>query len=331
MNEAKKTFSKIGLGYFVGTLVIYASQMLVAQIAKRVNPALLENVDMNVLLAILPMYLIGIPVLVALVKRAPATQMEKRKMKVWQFLLALVMCYSLMYICNWVGLGLTGLIGLLMGNAVSNPIVSLATSTNIWTNIIFMVILAPIIEEMVFRKVLIDRTVRYGQGIAILLSGFMFGLFHGNLNQFVYAFGIGCFFAFIYVKTGNIKYSIIMHAIINFCGSVFALILMRLAKVDEYLVAVNSGASVEELMSLVMDNMVGWMLFGCYAIMMVVLVIAGVVLLIVFRKKFTVEPAPEQLPKGEGFKTVILNVGMGLFVIFWVAMIVYQIVGPLFA
>lgn len=331
MNEAKKTFSKIGLGYFVGTLVIYASQILVAQIAKRVNPALLENVDMNVLLSILPMYLIGIPVLVALVKRVPATQMEKRKMKVWQFLLALVMCYSLMYICNWVGLGLTGLIGLLMGNAVSNPIVSLATSTNIWTNIIFMVILAPIIEEMVFRKLLIDRTVRYGQGIAILLSGFMFGLFHGNLNQFVYAFGIGCFFAFIYVKTGNIKYSIIMHAIINFCGSVFALILMRLAKVDEYLVAVNSGASVEELMSLVMDNMVGWMLFGCYAIMMVVLVIAGVVLLIVFRKKFTVEPAPEQLPKGEGFKTVILNVGMGLFVVFWVAMIVYQIVGPLFA
>lgn len=331
MNEAKKTFSKIGLGYFVGTLVIYASQILVAQIAKRVNPALVENVDMNVLLSILPMYLIGIPVLVALVKRVPATQMEKRKMKVWQFLLALVMCYSLMYICNWVGLGLTGLIGLLMGNAVSNPIVSLATSTNIWTNIIFMVILAPIIEEMVFRKLLIDRTVRYGQGIAILLSGFMFGLFHGNLNQFVYAFGIGCFFAFIYVKTGNIKYSIIMHAIINFCGSVFALILMRLAKVDEYLVAVNAGASVEELMSLVMDNMVGWMLFGCYAIMMVVLVIAGVVLLIVFRKKFTVEPAPEQLPKGEGFKTVILNVGMGLFVVFWVAMIVYQIVGSLFA
>lgn len=331
MNETKKVFSKIGLGYFIGTIVIYATQILTMKIAEMINPALLENMDISVLLSIAPMYLIGIPVLVALVKRVPATEIPQRRMKWWQFLLAFIMCYALMYICNWIGLGLTTVIGLLINSTVGNPIVSLATSTNILTNIIFMVILAPIIEEMVFRKLLVDRTVRYGQGISILLSGLMFGLFHGNLNQFVYAFGIGCFFAFIYVKTGNIKYSIIMHMIINFFGSVVTMILLKMANYEAYMEAILAGVSETELMNLIMENIIGWMLFGCYLILVIALVIAGFVMLIVFRKRFAVEPAEAQIPKGEGFKTVILNLGMGLFIIFWLVMVVYQIVGPLFA
>ncbi len=331
MNETRKVFSKIGLGYFIGTIVIYAAQMLVAKIVEMVKPELLENMDMNVLLSIAPMYLIGIPVLVALVKRVPATEIQQRKMKWWQFLVALIMCYSLMYLSNWIGLGLTAVIGMLLGTTVGNPIVSLASSTNILTNIIFMVILAPIIEELVFRKLLVDRTVRYGQGVSILLSGLMFGLFHGNLNQFVYAFSIGCFFAYIYMKTGNIKYTIAMHMIINFLGSVASMLLMRMANYEGYMELILAGASETELMEFLMANMIGWALFGCYALMIVALVIAGVVLFIVFRKKFTIEAMENQIPKGEGFKTVILNLGMGLFIVFWIVMVVYQIVGPLLA
>ena len=45
----------------------------------------------------------------------------------------------------------------------------------------------------------------------MLFSGLMFGLFHGNLNQFVYAFVLGLCFGFIYVKTGNIRYTIGLH------------------------------------------------------------------------------------------------------------------------
>ena len=58
---------------------------------------------------------------------------------------------------------------------------------------------APVVEEFIFRKFLIDRVYRYGEWVAILTSGLMFGLFHENLAQFFFATLIGCFFAFFYI------------------------------------------------------------------------------------------------------------------------------------
>ena len=78
-----------------------------------------------------------------------------------------------------------------------------ATSSNLWVNLFIMVLCAPVAEELIFRKLLIDRLTQYGEGVAVLFSGLMFGLFHGNLNQFVYAFVLGLCFGFIYVKTGD--------------------------------------------------------------------------------------------------------------------------------
>ena len=36
-----------------------------------------------------------------------------------------------------------------------------------------------------------DRLLGYGQKTAIIISGIMFGMAHGNFSQFFYAFGIG--------------------------------------------------------------------------------------------------------------------------------------------
>ena len=50
----------------------------------------------------------------------------------------------------------------------------------------------------------------------------MFGLFHLNLFQFFYAFGLGLMFGYVYMRTSQLRYSIVMHMIINFNGSVLA-------------------------------------------------------------------------------------------------------------
>ena len=78
---------------------------------------------------------------------------------------------------------------------------------------------------ILFRKFLIDKTIKYGAKVSIILSAVLFALFHGNLNQFFYAFLIGGFFAYVYIKTGKITYSIILHAVVNLMGSVFSIIL----------------------------------------------------------------------------------------------------------
>lgn len=67
----KKSFSGLGLRFLIGTLIIYAVQIAVVGVVGMVKPEWLENTTINLILAVLPLYLIGMPVLIALVKQMP--------------------------------------------------------------------------------------------------------------------------------------------------------------------------------------------------------------------------------------------------------------------
>lgn len=322
---AVKAFSKLGLMFLVGTAVIYAAQTLVGMLVKQLNPAWLENTTINLILSVLPMYLVGMPIMIALVKKIPGQAPKQRKMKPWQFIVAVAMTFSIMYISNLVGLALTGIAGAIKGEPIDNMIMDIATNANMVVTFIYMVICAPILEEYVFRKLIVDRTARYGQGVAIIVSGLMFGLFHGNLSQFVYATTLGMFFAFLYVKTGNLKITIGLHMIINFMGAVASTLVLKAIKYEELLAVSASGAEAE-LMAFVMENLGGFLVYMVYICMVLAVVLAGIVLFIVFRKRFKLEAGEVSIPKGQRFKTVFVNFGMGLFSLFWIAMIILQLV-----
>ena len=57
------------------------------------------------------------------------------------------------------------------------------------------------------------------------------------------------------------------------------------------------------------------------------MLITGAILLIVnfCQKKFVLEKGEVEIPKGKKFGTVMLNVGMILYSIFWIGMIVVQL------
>lgn len=325
MKEIKNHFSKLGLMFLLGTIVIYAVQISVGNLVNWAKPEWFENPNISLTISVVPMYLIGMPILILLVKKIPAVAIEHRTMKVWQFLLAIVMCFCVMYCSNFVGVAITSVIGMLKGSMVNNVIMDVVTSTSPIINILYMVICAPIMEEFIFRKLIVDRTVRYGQGVAVLMSGLMFGLFHGNLNQFVYAFAMGMFFAFLYVKTGQIKYTIGIHMIINFFGSIISVWLLEAMNYEGYMEAVSAGAGMDELMSLVMAHLPGWIAYMMYFCMIIAMVIAGIVLFIVFRKRFAMNPGEVPIPKGRRFGTVILNIGMVLYCVFWITEIILQL------
>ena len=215
----KKSFSSLGFRFLIGTLVTYAVQMGVMTIVGAVKPEWLQDTTISLILAVLPLYLVGMPVLIAVVKRMPGEAPAKKSITPGQFVLALIMCFALMYCGNLVGTLITTVVGALKGSAVDNALMTYATGSNMIVTFLYMVICAPILEEYIFRKLIVDRTVKYGQGVAVVLSGLMFGLFHGNLNQFAYAFLLGMFLAFLYVKTGELKVTIGLHMCINFMGS----------------------------------------------------------------------------------------------------------------
>lgn len=329
LRMARKHFSKLGLGFIIGTVVIFAVQLLAMWAVEVLKPEWMRDANIALTVSIVPMYLIGMPILILIVRRLPAQAPLRHSMKVGHFFLAAFMSFAVMYISNIVGVILTTVIGMLKGGTVQNTIANVAMSLNPFVAFLYMVICAPIMEEFVFRKLIVDRTVRYGQAVAVILSGLMFGLFHGNLNQFVYAFTLGVFLAFLYIKTGDLKVTIGLHMIINFIGSVVSMKVLELIDLEGLveLEETTNFAQPDALAAYLSENLIGWLFYMFYIIFILAVVITGVVLWIValVKKKFSFAKGEIVIPKGKRFRTVIFNVGMMIYCLAWIAMIIFQL------
>lgn len=324
LKQAKKQFSKIGLMAVIGSLIIMGLQLGAVGIVRMIDESILDDMNMAFIINMLPMYLIGMPILILLLTRAPGKKLKKHKMNPGQWFLAFFMCYALMYVSNLFGQFLTTIIGLLKGNMVENAIVDITTSVSPWVCFVFMVLCAPVLEEVIFRKILIERTVKYGEGVAVFLSAFMFGMYHGNVNQLVYAFVLGLMFGFVYVKTGKLIYTILLHMAINFMGSVAGMFILNLLDTEAY-TQMMTLTDPAQAMSALIRLMPGLMALLGYLTVILSFVVIGGILLIVMRKKFVIRQGEVVIPAGKRFSTIIGNVGMILFIIFWVGMIIYQL------
>ncbi len=77
-------------------------------------------------------------------------------------------------------------------------------------------IIAPILEEVIFRKVIFGSLYkRMNFFLAALLSSLVFGAIHGELQHILVYSSMGFVFAYLYVKTKRILTPIIVHAALN--------------------------------------------------------------------------------------------------------------------
>lgn len=315
----KKHFSSLGLMYFLGALIIIGVQVAVSMLVLAFAPSLLDNPNLSLLVSMLPTYAIAFPLTSLLIHQVPGVQMKKHNMKPTQLLGAFAISYALMYLSNLAGQFFTNIIGIIKGSPVDDAIADLVSELNPLTAFFVMVLLAPALEEWIFRKLLVDRTIRYGEGTAIFLSGLMFGLFHGNLNQFVYTFLVGAFWAFIYVKTGRLRYTIYLHMALNFMGSVGSLFFLGAISTLE------GGSSAMNGFHFLLGMLIPLAIVIPYLIVVFGLVISGIVLLVTNWKRFRLIPAELFIPKEKRFSVIFLNAGMILYVLFWIIQIVLQL------
>ena len=81
-----------------------------------------------------------------------------------------------------------------------------------WFLILCMGIIAPLAEEIVFRWLIYLRLRDYMRmGSAAVISGLIFGVYHGNLVQAVYAGLLGMFFAYFLDISGCLWSSVLLH------------------------------------------------------------------------------------------------------------------------
>lgn len=105
---------------------------------------------------------------------------------------------------------------------------SMINPTNWGTYIlcIFLLAVVPAIgEELLFRGMILHGLrSRFNDVVSVLLSGLMFALMHGNLQQLVYPFILGVIMGWIVLRTGSLISSILVHFINNFLVVTFAFI-----------------------------------------------------------------------------------------------------------
>lgn len=106
---------------------------------------------------------------------------------------------------------LSDLSGMELGNVVAQA------NENLPNGLLFLasVVVAPVCEELIFRKLLLNPLRVLGDGWAVALSALAFSLFHMNLFQTFYAFAIGLVFACVVLITGSIRDTILLHMFVN--------------------------------------------------------------------------------------------------------------------
>ena len=334
--KMKKAYSKYGLAVAIFGVGITILETITATVFNRVTgqqPA--DSGWFAFANTIVCIYMIGFPILFLATKNMEKKVPEKHKLGFGKF----IVCIMLM--AGMIGVG--AVVGILLNYALTLPFgVSAQNSSELaivmmnshpFWRILTAGILAPIFEELIFRKFLIDRTYRYGEWVAIFTSGLMFGLFHGNFAQFFFTTLIGGLFAYIYIRTGRIWYTMGLHAVLNLSTSVITMATMKpymemdpntlveYQNVSNQYLATQDPALAQRLTELASEVLPKMMPFVLWSGLAGQVILVGIVLWIIFlaKKKFTLKRSENFVEKGGRFAWG--NVGMILFLVYSIASI----------
>ncbi len=88
----------------------------------------------------------------------------------------------------------------------------ISSGKGFWELVFWMGIVAPVAEEFIFRWLIYLRLRDYMKiAGAAVISGLIFGIYHGNLIQAIYASMLGMVFAYILEMSGNIWSCVLLH------------------------------------------------------------------------------------------------------------------------
>ncbi len=99
----------------------------------------------------------------------------------------------------------------------------LSATTSLSANLImyfYACLLGPVLEELLYRGVILQSMRKYNERFAIFLSAAVFGLMHQNYQQAILGFLVGIPLAIVTIKSGSIVPAIFTHIILNTLATV---------------------------------------------------------------------------------------------------------------
>jgi uncharacterized protein len=311
LRSARRVFSTVGFAMvavlLVWQLVAVVAQISVFQFAKSTHlPGWVSIVVSNG-----PLYLVAIPLSLLIFRRLPSIRRTTSRLTPAQFFSLFSLAFPIAVAGNLVG---TLLSSILSGGRAQNGLGELLNHLDLATMFLLTVVVAPFFEELLCRKLVIDRLLPYGEKLAIVVSAVMFGLFHGNLFQFFYAAGLGLILGYVYVRTGRMRYTYAMHMLFNFCGGFAPELLMSI--VDKTMMKAVNSRDVTAIVNLMYYGQ-AWKLLPlvCLAVFNLTMVIVGIIVAIRNYKKLIFHRTPQEVPAGFRFRVAVGNVGMIVFIV----------------
>lgn len=313
----KRESSHIHLSLFFYLLITYVIVFAVSILGYFILPEeayvnLFGNPVFNVLLSIGAQYVIAFPLFILIMRRGSTpTPVRGEKIPFSELALLTLIAEALMLAGSMVGNYAAQFFGMIFGGAPSNSLDNLLEGTPIWLTVLSVVICAPIVEEIIFRKMFIDRLAPHGGALAVVISSIAFMLIHSNIYQFPYAFMVGLLLGYVYLRSGEIKYTIAIHMIMNFLGSVAILPLedatLKMVEMLE-IMAQGQEVAIESYASEIL-------IVAIYSIIQFVIMIAGIVALFRYIRRNEVN-FRELIPHGgEAFRASYVNRGAIIFAV----------------
>lgn len=282
----KKVYNRVGWFFcgLLGVMLIMQVPMIILGVA--INPKLLKNVNFLLIVNIVAYYVVAFPIYAVCMNSIEGKQKkEKGRLGFARFILLFLIAFSFMNIANLINIGFVELFHAVTGVRLKAELDDIMQEPSVMV-VLTTSVLAPIFEELTFRYFALNKLRKYGDKTAILVTSILFGLFHMNFEQAIYAMAVGCVLGYVVCQTGRVVYSIGIHMLANFFGGVLPLFVRDYG--NENLEIVYNASTI-------------------------LMVLLGVVLFITFRKKIRLSPATEYVQNP--VDSFLINPGMLVFVI----------------
>ena len=308
--DTKKYFSRLGFAVFglivASSVVSTGLFLLYSQLVKNVLPWLTayEMLISNII-SIFSIYCIGVPIFLIISDPLPKVTPFKAKMDIKSWFGGFCIAMLFLTIGNSISSMILISIESMMNITTTNPVGEMVENSDIWTTLIFTVIIAPILEEIFFRKIVCDKLLPLGEGYAILISAAIFGLVHGNFYQFFYCLGLGLILAYMYHSTGRLLPCILLHAAINLVGSVVPTLLSPILEAIEGIDPENMDTMAQFLA----DNIGGILAAAAFSLFVYAAMAAAVIIPIVMRKKIKLGAPEVAIPRKRAIAIIVANAG----------------------
>ena len=285
MDEKTKSLERIGYGFAImfGIFWIYSTFVV-----KNLN---INDTFINII-GLVCLYGIGMPLFILINKSMPNSKIEKNNIS----FKTIIHCFLLQFTATMLMSFIINIVTQISGGEINNQMnMDVLAPFNLFLLLVFN----PIIEEFVFRKLVAEKLLKYGELFYILTSSFCFAIVHGvsiGIPQILYTFILGMIWSYLYVRTGKLIIPIILHSLSNlFSGIIIGLV---------------QGISQEAL--------------GMYGMFMMLMAVIGLICFIKNKKKISIDNENKLIKKAV-LKDLFTNKGIIFYSVLTVIMFILKI------